>query len=75
VVITADSGEQFHWLPASCAYRRLYEGRPLEWWHPLVSGNPDTVHKAGISVRSRTVSEQTVSEEQLEDHIINWIDF
>ena len=69
-----DSG-QFNWLPASCAYRRLHEGKGLEWWHPLVSGDPETVAAAGISVCGRTVSEADVTLEQLEDHIINWVDF
>ena len=75
VMITSDNSEQFDWLPLSCAYRRLFEGKPLEWWHPLVSGTPDSVHEAGISVRKRTVSEEAVSQEELEDHIISWIDF
>ena len=75
VMITSNNSEQFDWLPLSCAYRRLFEGKPLEWWHPLVSGTPDSVHKAGISVRKRTVSEEAVSQEELEDHIISWIDF
>ena len=75
VMITSDSSEQFDWLPLSCAYRRLFEGRSLEWWHPLVSGDTDTVHNAGISVCKRSVNEDTVSQEELEDHIISWIDF
>ena len=75
VMITSDSCEQFGWLPLSCAYRRLFEGRSLEWWHPLVSGSTYTVHNAGISVCKRSVNEDTVSQEELEDHIISWIDF
>ena len=75
VLISPSDSDQYNWLPVTCAYRRLAEGKSLEWWHPLISGDPETVHEAGISVRGRTVSESTVPTEQLEDHIISWIDF
>jgi len=61
-------------LPPSCAYRRLAEGKPLLSWHPLVSGNPDAIHLAGISVRGKTISEQFIHIEQFEEHIVDWFD-
>lgn len=60
------------WLPPTCAYRLVDEGRDLRWWHPLVSGDPETVHRAGISVRGRTLPEGAVSEDELEDRVVAW---
>ncbi|MDO9525609.1 MAG: YcgN family cysteine cluster protein [Gemmobacter sp.] len=59
-----------YWLPRTCAYRLLHEGAPLYDWHPLLTGDPDSVHRAGVSVQGWTVSENDVDEEDWEDHII-----
>jgi len=61
-----------NWMPDTCAYRLLYEGKPLPTWHPLISGDPDTVHSAGASIRDRTVSEEYVHEDDLHERVIVW---
>ena len=62
--------QHMYWMPVTCAYRLLWEGRPLFDWHPLISGTPDTVHEAGVSMRHRTVAEFEIDEDDWEDHII-----
>ncbi len=59
------------WLPKTCAYRRIYEGHDLFWWHPLVSGDAETVHKAGISVRNKVISANQVLPDQLDAYILD----
>lgn len=59
-----------YWMPSTCAYRLRFEGKPLYDWHPLLTGDPESVHRAGQSVRGWTVPEFEVAEEDWEDHII-----
>ena len=61
-----DTVKQNKWLPETCAYRRLAEGKKLAWWHPLLSGDPATVHKARISARNKVVSGLYVHSEDLD---------
>ncbi len=70
VVLSPERVRSLKWLPKTCAYRLLAEGKNLPGWHPLVSGNPQTVHWAGISVRDRTISEEEIDIQKLEDYII-----
>lgn len=62
--------DNMYWLPQTCAYRLIAEGRPLFDWHPLVSGDPASVHRAGVSVQGMTIPEFEVDEDDWEDHII-----
>lgn len=68
VRLTPAKLETVDWLPSSCAYLRLHRGQGLPDWHPLVTGDPESVHRAGISVRGWTVSEAEAGD--LELHII-----
>ena len=58
------------WMPATCAYKRLYEGDPLPEWHPLIAGSTDKMHAENHSMLNRTIPEYDVAEDELEDHMI-----
>jgi len=68
-----DSARDYSWLPTTCAYRLRAAGRPLPEWHPLVSGDPGSVHDAGISIRGRAISDEYVHDDGYDEHIIHWV--
>ncbi len=72
--ISAKKVRELPWLPQSCAYRRVAEGRDLAWWHPLVSGDWQTVHAAGVSVRGWARNEDSIGDEGLDRFIIPDLD-
>ena len=63
--------KNLYWLPETCAYKLMWNEEPLPAWHPLLTGDPETVHQAGVSVRGLTVPEFDVPDEEWEDHIID----
>lgn len=72
IQLTPGEVRTLSWLPPTCAYRLVGEGKDLYWWHPLVSGDAATVHQAGISVQGRTVSEEGIEIEDYENYVVRW---
>lgn len=74
VALDAGLATTLRWLPATCAYRLRAEGKRLPDWHPLVSGDPDSVRAAGVSIAGRVLSERFVHPATLAEHIIRWVE-
>lgn len=71
IVLTPKTLEDnLYWLPSTCGYRLLHEGRKLYDWHPLIAGDSETMHAAGVTMQGRTIPEFEVHEDDWEDHII-----
>lgn len=67
VQMTPDTIPYLNWLPATCGYVKVFHGEDLDWWHPLVSGDPNTVHESGVSLRHKAISERTAGD--LKDYV------
>ncbi|NOY65780.1 MAG: YcgN family cysteine cluster protein [Gammaproteobacteria bacterium] len=70
ISLRQDLNQTIHWLPGTCAYRFIFEGKDLPAWHPLVSGNKDSVENAGISIKHFAQSENAVND-NYQNHIID----
>lgn len=73
MVLTPELVSRCDWLPASCAYRLLEEGKPLEQWHPLLSGKSTSVHESGVSIAGVALSAKYIHPDDYEERIIHWV--
>ncbi|MES9858494.1 MAG: YcgN family cysteine cluster protein [Sedimenticola sp.] len=71
VSVTLDVLDDPYWLPETCAYRLLAESKPLPGWHPLISGDRESVVASGNSIGGRAISERV--SDDLEHHMIDWV--
>jgi uncharacterized cysteine cluster protein YcgN (CxxCxxCC family) len=74
IALRAGDVHTLGWLPSTCAYRLRAHGQPLPQWHPLVSGDANTVHRAGISIRGRAISDEHVHPDGFDEHIVHWVE-
>jgi uncharacterized protein len=72
--LNAQRVTELNWIPRTCAYRRLAEGKPLAAWHPLMCGSRKRMQKSGIAVNHSTLSEEVVDMDHLEDYIVEGMD-
>ena len=74
VLLTPERVDEFGWLPDTCAYRLVAEGKDLYDWHPLVSGDKNSVHTSGITVTGKVIDERSVHPDSQQEYIIRWVD-
>ena len=73
VVLRPDNLQSLPWMPETCAYRLLYEGKDLPEWHPLLTGDRQAIHEAGNTVTGKVISEEFVHEDGFEEHVVKWV--
>lgn len=71
LTLTPDHLDVLQWLPSTCSYRLLYEGKPLPGWHHLITGDMQALHVRHISVRGKVVSENNVDSDDWDQYIID----
>lgn len=69
--LTRNKDEAFDWLPKTCSYRLISNSQDLYWWHPLVSGEQDSIHLSGVSVKNRAISENSINIDDLEAYVLD----
>lgn len=74
IELTPGQVDKFHWLPSTCAYRLIAEGKDLPLWHHLVSKDAELIHRSQASVRGKTVSEKNILPEAMQERIIRWVE-
>lgn len=72
VRLTKDNLDELEWMPETCAYRRIYEGKPLPAWHRLITGDAESVHRAGASIKGRAVGEDHVHDDEIVERVVHW---
>ena len=73
ITLTLKDLENPYWLPSTCAYKRLAEGKDLPDWHPLITKDAHTVVQSGNSICQRSINEKNINEDELEQHLITWV--
>ena len=72
VTLTPDNVDHLHWMPKTCAYRLVSEGKDLPDYHHLVSGSRETIHEQGMSVQNAVTSEILVNDDEIHTRIVIW---
>ena len=72
IILSPDNLNDLKWMPETCAYKLLNEGKNLPYWHPLLSGNDKEIVNSGNSVKNRVTNENEIKIKNLPDYIFNW---